>query len=113
MWAAAHRQVLSSVVFKTVYFKQFSYFNSRFRQVVFYIVFLYLQKAASKLLLENHADPNKEGLGGETPLLFAASQGQSGIIDKLLHHGADINHADMVIRYLSRKSVHLKTKKMN
>ena len=56
-----------------------------------------MQKAASKLLLENHADPNKEGLGGESPLLFAASQGQSDIIDQLLYYGADINHVDMVI----------------
>ncbi|XP_028400522.1 ankyrin repeat family A protein 2-like isoform X2 [Dendronephthya gigantea] len=53
------------------------------------------QKAASNLLLENHADPNKEGLGGETPLLFASSQGQSDIIDQLLSHGAKINHIDM------------------
>ena len=53
-------------------------------------------------MLKNHADPNKEGLGGETPLLFAASQGQSDIIDQLLNHGADINHTDMVIRYITR-----------
>jgi hypothetical protein len=52
MWAAAHRQVLSSVVFKTVYFKQFSYFNSRFRQVVFYIVFLYLESSIQTVARE-------------------------------------------------------------
>ena len=49
-------------------------------------------------MLEHNADPNKEGLGGETPLLFAASHGQSDIIDQLLNHGADINHIDMVKR---------------
>lgn len=55
-----------------------------------------MQKATVSLLLEHNADPNKEGLGGETPLLFAASQGQCDIIDQLLHSGADIDHIDMV-----------------
>lgn len=55
------------------------------------------QKSVIKLLLEHKADPNIEGLGGETPLLFAASQGQSNIVDQLLNHGANINHTDLVL----------------
>ena len=46
------------------------------------------------ILLEHGADPNIRDDHGKTPLMRAASKGQTNIIQGLLARGADINAVD-------------------
>lgn len=44
-----------------------------------------------KMLLERGADVNQENEWGQTPLMLAAKEGQSSILNALLDKGANIN----------------------
>jgi len=44
-----------------------------------------------KILLDNHADPNIQGLYDRTPLMWAANKGYTNIVQMLLENGAKVN----------------------
>ena len=49
----------------------------------------------ARLLLDNAANPNaKENERGSTPLHMAANEGRKGVVELLLHKGADVNARD-------------------
>lgn len=45
----------------------------------------------AQFLLDNHADVNIKGAGGDTPLTTAATYGHKAMVELLLNRGADIN----------------------
>lgn len=58
-------------------------------------VFFFIQ------ILRNKADVNKLAPDLVTPLLLAAAGGYNEIVRILLQHGAEINHMDIVIIFIS------------
>lgn len=52
-------------------------------------------KATIELLLERGADINKTGTERNTPLMFAANNGNEEIVELLLENGADIDAEDI------------------
>jgi uncharacterized protein len=69
---------------------------------------------AAKVLVDAHADVNpKEGWGGQSAIMWAASQGQPEMIKFLAAHGADVNARGMIHQWERKVITEPRPKDMN